>query len=347
MPKSSYKIMKLVTQFCATSLDELLLKRAMLTPIVVPELRQLLTRLQNLQLWHCSWKSDLLAELFSQRFELRTLSLSTSAFISGNALMLQAIQVNFPQLRSFSLVGFTDNSFKCFLKMNPQLKEIRINRCRQLTGQIIQSLAKYTQIEEIQFSDILNIDENAEYFRQLRALKSIDIDFKGGSRSFTAAIKALVEARIPLECLYLQRFESNAEFVNRMVQLKQLKKIEFVDSANMNSSDIVTIVSNLSELSELYCDDLLSVEDLVKVVRNVPKLQKVQLELTRETAPTFEAKTFIEIRDLIAARQEKLRFDLFVVRDDADIEPNVPEELREANEHIFRIVFALDRQNCL
>lgn len=109
----------------------------------------------------------------------------------------------------------------------------------------------------------------------------------------------------------------------------------------------MTIVSNLSELTELYCDELLSVEDLVKVVRSGPKLQKLQWELTRETTPTFDANTFIEIRDVIAARQEKLRFDLMVVRDYTDIEPNVPAELRKANEHIFRIVFTLDRQNCL
>lgn len=108
MPKSSYEVMKLVTQFCATSLDELFLKKVMLTSIVVPELRQLLFRLQNLQLWFCSWKSDLLAELFSQRFELRTLSIE---FNSGKVLILQAIQVKLSKLRSFivsGVDGFTD-----------------------------------------------------------------------------------------------------------------------------------------------------------------------------------------------------------------------------------------------
>lgn len=348
--EKSEQVMEVMIQYSETlaTLNELSLKDVLFTPRVVPKLQRLLLRLQVLKIWYYTdvWAwipKSLQTELFSYCSELRALVLM------GHSITLCNTRVSFPILRSFYVRDsnrIENDVVENLLKTSPQLKEIHFVKCNNIHDEtLVQSIAQYTpdiELISIKKSSVVilgNYVHNTEPWRQLTKLKSLHWYCEG--TSFSPILKEIVASQIPLECFQLSSFRSDAEFVRGIVELKRLKKIKFVSAMKMALSDILEIVSNLCELTELtviysYC---LTITDLPEVLRRGPKLQKIQCEITMQAVITFDDNLFIEIRDMIAARDEKLPLNLELVCQfpHEELHPNVSGKLLNANEDIFRI----------
>lgn len=208
--------MKSIAHNCATTLTELSLKCVQFTA-VVSQMQPVFSLLKILELVSC-W-DDRTSEsdefkLFSICPELHTLSLNNCGTASN-------IELTFHKLKSFAIVysdTVTEQSIENVLEMNPQLKEIKIIQCYQVTNRIIRSIAKHTpRVEKVILNNNKEVNEfdfveNVKHLKRLNELKTLEIDCE--HKPFAPVLRELIATNIHLEYLQLHNFYSDAEIVN-------------------------------------------------------------------------------------------------------------------------------------
>lgn len=329
---NSARVLRVLTKYCVESLIELELRSFVFNASAIRGMQPMLSRLHVLKLHHCTFASTAVAsKMFSFCSELHTLSIIRSSGFDAT--------MTFPKLKSIcvhdnlSVFVVPIEPIKHFLCLNQQLKEIDIDLCN-LSSEVMHSIVKYTpQIEKLALrSYTQDFIEYTKYLKELTALKSLHINFGGESQN--TLFTELVAAHIPLECLRLNSFQSDREFVNGITKLKQLKKLELTCSVEMNVSDILKIVSRLTELTELeVAIPSILVADLVEIVRRAPKLKKLVFHHTANCKPLFGVYWFMEIKDVLRKRAEKCRLDLAM----ENVKVDVPGVLIRANVDILGV----------
>lgn len=253
-----------------------------------------------------------------------------------------------PKLSSLKIrCGDTNESVENFLKVNSQLKELEIVECSEITGDVVRSIVQYTpQIEKIAMLEIggttdagTDFIENAKYWMQLTALKSLKMDCR--FRSFLPVIDGLVEAQAPLECLHLINLKADADIFDRIATMNRLKELKFGNIVNFELSNVLMTVSRLTELNILHLSLKVGVTSLVKIVQaSAPNLCKLEVNLGFVRNWVLDETHFKAILDAIQERQAIRRFEIKLHASPFWPTMNkVPKDLLKANEKTLKITF--------
>lgn len=337
-------ILELIDQYCGESLNELSLERIDLKPENASQMRPLLSSLTTLKLRECRWETEALGvemssfcsqleDLFIQNFA-RT-DMDDMSFFDG---------VAFPKLFTADLRGlrFTTESIRNMLMVNPQLKEIYIIDCLEVTSEIFPAIVRYVpQIEFFSFKHgfgRLDEGENTNCLKHLASLKSLRLKFSG--RSISSFITELAAAHVPLEHLDLSDFRSNRTFYRGISQLKKLKKLRLDHGYLRLSSTPGGLFSMVRQLSELTHLDLtvmaISRTDLAGIIRCAPKLRRLHLEFPYYHPEILTEKEYEEILDVVASRAEKCHLEIVLVSPRNILV--APTELLSANEDKLKFI---------
>lgn len=145
----------------------------------------------------------------------------------------------------------TVRKFQEFLYNNHQLKNIKLNFCKNLTSSIAKDLAMHaSNLEHLTFhfwSDDdcqSNFDANIVHLSQLPKLKSLSI--RWDKFSTAALINSLGDNKVPIEQLEIEKKAS--DFIESLPKMKWIKKLTLV-----NSSDdmLINIANSLPMLHEI------------------------------------------------------------------------------------------------
>lgn len=351
-------LLGLIDQYCVDSLDELSMHRIYFTAHDVSKLQPILKRLTTLNLHNCVWRSMPVGEQMSLACsELQTLRVTynpdcyyfaSSAFVTG---------VAFPKLKCFSIEncgGTTIKSIQKMLEVNPQLNELNIVLCNQVSDEILPSIVRNVpQIEKISFRSIYptkNFIKNAKNLKELTELKSLDM-FCCYKR-ILPVIGELAAAHVPLECLKLEQFVLNQEVFNGISKLGKLKELHLIDidddgGQGMECSDgMLKMIRNLSELTHLRLHVAAFVGDeLVEIIRCAPKLHKLILELQVSEQSLHEVceavidgEVYNDILDVLATREGMCCLEITFIPAWQQF-LNVPITVLKANEDKLKIIF--------
>lgn len=339
-PVYCLRVMKMVDRYCGDQLKELLLFNCGFTADLMPILRSMLSRIQTLRLEGCRFGEESIgneaSEIFSFCSELRTLWIEYPKHLNW------AVRVKCPKLESFAVVldrAITNKTIGRILELNPQLKEIKIQRCIAITSQIIPSITRYApRIEKI---TICFVETSHDFARNLKHLKSLtllnSLDLGCAGERISPVINELAAANIPLETLKIMRSVSDDELVMAIANLRRLKKLRLERNTNMKAFDVLMIAKNLDELTELSIEvKEFTGNDLLETIRNAPKLRKLELSIfTEYKAAILDSNWYMEIRGVIATRKENSALEIILGKSMV----NVPDKLLKANHHLLKIRF--------
>lgn len=338
-------VLESLTQHVGETLIGLILENIDFTNAIMPIIRPSLSRLREINLKGCSWEVDTdLSGMILSCPELVTLSIHgiSNSFGTRRFLPLIFPVQNLPELVSFTVIcchHIQENSFRKFLKMNPQLKEIEIDSCPIITiPSIVQCCPQIVKLKYVSF-ELLDFIENAKQLARLTALKSLHL-YCGGY-PIAPAIHELVVARIRLDCLQLHSFISSEELMNGILQLNELnglKELEIAAGESVELKDILKIVNRLNELTTLKLSSKsIFPGHLVHIVRFAPKLQLLEYDFLDKTRLNlkFERYAFESVLSSVAAREPLCRL---VLKMPAQI-VSVPLSLQCANENLLKLVY--------
>lgn len=343
--QSFHDMLESIHQNCGDSLKELSLERVDLTADHIPKMRPVLSRLTTLKLLECSWESEAVGvEMSSYCSLLEELSIKNCCR-TGDADMSFFNGVAFPKLFTTEFCGlnFTTESIRNMLAANPQLKELRINYCSQVTSEDFPAIVRHVpQIEKISLMHIFpvfDLDENARCLKHLTSLKSLQMNLHGISISPT--ITEMAAAHVPLEYLELSDFRSNREFFYGISEFKKLRTLKLRCGDLHFSRAMFYAIRHLTELTHLELEVAPMCENnLLETIRCAPKLRKLVLELPRDQQKVLNENEYKAILDLLVRRAETshLHIEIKARRDVLDL----PIELLTANGELFTIAFMIE-----
>lgn len=332
----SQTLMELVIERCGETLNGLSLECFHFSASIVPKLRPLLSRLQEISLSSCFWESAAVAsDMFSSCPEMHTIS------IDNLDIHLDfPFRGNMPKLESLILTDcptIHEETMRIFFEVNQQLVKVKIGSCTTISDQLIRSIAQCClKIEMMEFDTdsrpTNDFIKNASHLKRSTALKTLSLYCS--QESISPVIAELVAAHIQLESLKLHEFESDQELVDGISKMKTLEKLELHPANDIESNEILAIVSNLNELNHLNVTGCsLLPEDLVQIVRCAQKLRflkyfRTKLRYDRQ----FGETEFREILRLVAGRGAPLVLNL------RSWYADVPNQLRVANANSLQIL---------
>lgn len=340
---NSQRIMETIVQHCGETLIDLRLEDFTFTSDMISSLESLIKRSRILRTVHCQNDAS---EMLSLCTEFRTLSMVNVQNIYSKHLNF-LIPLTILRLKSLNIIrchSIQNGTIEKFLHANPQLEEVKIEWCDQITDRIFESVAKYApQIEKFSMRsyDRLDFVKSAVHFKKLTALKWLEIYC--GNELISPVINELAAAHVPLKCLILSEFIASRKLFNGISQLKQLETLQFFNGTNvhLHIRGIVQMVGCLTKLSDLrfFGFHNLTTTDFLKIIRCAPKLRHLQFFPNQ----TFGIDLYLEICELVRKREEMCRLEINLQSDvQSNLQsssPFIPEELLEANSHLLKITF--------
>lgn len=170
--------------------------------------------------------SDVNIYNFNYHSQLRRLKVSGS-----HTTELKWLIQSFPKLEmvNFSLLHqLQHNQAIRFLKLNPQLKSLTIDICKQIPQQVFENISSHTpNLEKLDFrGKSLNQNEPLIHISNLWYLNSLRIRLKDEIPA-EILIDSLIENNVPIEILEIisELYDSTYSKLN-VRQLKQLKKLK-------------------------------------------------------------------------------------------------------------------------
>lgn len=338
----SRSFFEIFVQFCGKTLNELQLCAITFTKDHIPIMEPLLRRLQKMTLDKCQFDAGFDASrMFSLCAELHAVSF-TGIPSPGNWIF--PINVNIPNLKSLRIfymisenISIDNKSLRKFLEVNPQLKEIEIDKCYSVSNENLQSIIKYApQIEKLKILIYIHDwVELARHLKQLGALQWFDASCRG--HSFTSIINELAASHIPLKCLCLDSFFGDEGLFDGISKLKQLRTLVFGKGKGMELSDILKMIECLSDLSDLrFWSGQVTASHYLKIVQCAPKLQYLQIKSydSRNREIIFDISLYKKILEVVANRNEPMiRLDIKLQRDSL----KVPQTILNANRKWLKI----------
>lgn len=307
--RQTLDLMTLINRYCHATMMDLAFENVPLTAGANVILQPLLSRLVTLKLKSCWYESVSATEMLSFCTELQSFSVDSMddfPFIEAK-----------PKLESLSVTSVRHRNEKIldFLKANRQLKEMKIDRC-VVPNDFIQSIVQFVPgIEKISYTrnsygGADRFIANAKYFKQLSALKSLEVDCE--HQSFSPVMQELVAARIALKCLKLKYFKSDLSLVNAMAEMTGLEELELVDGEGMEISEVLLIIRQLTELTHLNLELRgLSASDMVEIVRCTPKLR--EFKYCRWIGDsTFDESVYQQMLKVVSSRDAKCQLNIIL-----------------------------------
>lgn len=210
------------------------------------------------------------------------------------------------------------------MKPNPQLKQIELKSCYTLDDSILQTIAMYApQIEIFEFRTDNNQEYkgNIKYFRQLREMKSLNLEIYCDPQYIQATVYEIGLANIRLESLDLALFQNTRQFIEGISKIPTLKTLRLSDVYDLRASHLIEICKQLKELTEIQidCTDFkMTVDELLNLIQNAKKLQSFIYSTWKAAQPTLiniDAETFKKLVRIISQRNEKTHFVLHLSDD--------------------------------
>lgn len=267
--------LELVASHCGSTLKKLYFTGVTLNAAILQKFRPVFARLHILRVNRCEL-SNAFIQILRSCSELKALAIIES---TGS---WQLSGYNLPKLETVVLLkgNFELHCMESFLECNPQIKNIMIRHV-ETTGNIISKIAQHLPlVESIVVRCRQDIIEQPSFGPvAFKSLKRLYIDCTP-SRS-ASVITALAATRVPLE--HLELYDWNDSVVDAICNLKTIKTLYWFRARNLPLSQLIRICRQLSELVDLlvcriYLDadrHKLVATDLLTIVRNAPKLQRI------------------------------------------------------------------------
>lgn len=292
-------IFDLIGLYCGGTLSELYLFNCHITDEIGIALRPLLRNLKMLRLFYCkhsvlfgrmlaSWSPELRILLAGQDHDNRN---------RGNIRLDDVLRQSFPKLELLGLskafLANNDN-LEEFLKLNPQLKAIRLVSCPEIDGRIFRSIAIHVpDIEAIHIDRVSTVNDiNVRYVGQLHSLSTLKLAIHGvglmgnyrPDDTFIPLILCEIQAaNIPLQHLHLFCMKENCKMIDNIVdtimKINLLKTLWIIGFDRLTESHVLSICKQLKELSELDLREnkiVMTADFLFDIVKYAQKLQSLQ-----------------------------------------------------------------------
>lgn len=335
----------LLIRYCSGTLTHLSLRRTLLPNEVVLKMRPLFRGIHKLGLFN----RELPALSASWFPELRELELGN--IIPNQSFQYDCLHETFPKLERISfhsLHGFMNYDIEKILQCNPKLKEIELDKCKNLGTNTLWAIAEYAKkVEKLNLNfHFQKPNPNAKYFSGLHKLSSLALCLLFEPDYVTSVICEIAEAGIPLKYLRLgglwmeKNSSTQQAFIDGMSKLTKLETLVLVKSQGLNATDINSICEHLKDLRELQLESFvaLTADDLLMLVGNAEKLEQVLLV---DTFPIydhgrkcniiidFDGKTFQKIVNIVKKRSKRTRLNIYLNTDCYNVA--IPDELAKAN----------------
>lgn len=271
--------------------------------------------------------------------------LKTLSITRGEALGL--LMENFPELESFSMAGMklNGNDFADFLRRNSQLKEIAINNCDEVNGNILRSIATHVpQIETVHIDFRSQkggtFQENQMYLCKMNKLKNLGVTSIGSS--FASTLNKIAKAKVPLEYLQLETDDVDdapnrvTQYINGISELSKLKRLVLCYNMCLNATDVLQICGNLRELRELIIlcvTPALSADHLVELIRNGEQLEKI---FCSGRGDIMDVDTYLQMVEILKRRRVMRHLTVYLWTLNTG-STNIPEEMIKKNAHILTL----------
>lgn len=320
--------MEEVVRYCGRTLTELKFSYVTFTAQLITILEPLLRRLRILELHKCRYDT----RIFSLCAELHSLSLCDIERFPN--------RIHMPKLESLIISrcnGIQNASIKIFLEVNPQLKELRFEWCRDTTPEIIQSIAQFApQIETLIYAFPISDFDLIEHYYNLKKLTRLKrLQILWPNKSVSPIISEIAAANVPLEFFQLTSImDKDKQLFSAISELNQLKTLMISGGKILSVPDLMTMFGCLSELTYLHIDaDGFPVSDsqYLEIIRRAPKLQHLVLGSNRGVI--LDVNLYKRILELIAIRCGQYRLEIEFKREFV----KVPRELLQANRDLLKI----------
>lgn len=356
-----YKTLKLLNLYCAGTLIEINLVGFDIDDDIALMIRSVLFNLRELRLERCKFGNLFLEMLPFCAPELREMHFYYIRHLNDEWKWVKfyGLHQPFENLTKLTLHHIDDVKnidIEEFLKWNPQVRQIDISACGNLSDAIYRSIGIHTpHIETLRCDAIKQTDQwrnNAKYFGQLKNLCSLETNvYPGYSSAFLlSAICAMGAGRVPLTHLRLAHVVLHGQlfqFIVGISQLKTLKVLKLECIEGLDWIDIHEICKHLRQLSELHLDTimpalLLTANDLLETVRNAKKLEFLYINKWRfddAEEKCFDVDMYLEMVEIVGRRREKIHLLVSVssgrglLRDAAQI----PKKLFKRYENILTL----------
>lgn len=200
---------------------------------------------------------------------------------------LDQLRENGPKLEFMELLGVKNADIGEFLKLNPQLREIRSTFGGNHTDSMLPLIAKYVpKIERIEFGTKMKTNrDNTKYFAQMRELKLLALEANDDRSYVPSAVHELGSANIALEGLKLYSFDSSHLFIEGISKLDRLKTLNLRFVKNLTAPHLIEICERLTELLEIWLFEVflnMTEDDLLKIIRVSVSKNDVLVKLNGE-----------------------------------------------------------------
>lgn len=339
-PKSKFEknIFGLISLYCTGSLTELSVVSCDITVETGNTLRPMFLHLHKLSLISCRCSKIFGQTLSFWSPEIRQLKFETNILISDHRWFRNiddVLRQSFPKLMFFSLRDMSsikNDDLEEFLKLNTQLKKIRLIGCRKIDVGCFKSMATHVpDIEAIHIGTTritYGNEQNLESLGKLKRLNTLKLynSLEGYlshrvSRTFvTSVLHVIDEYNVPLQHLHVHcdsRFERTEQVVDAILKLKTLRTLSLTDIPRLKMAHILRICKHLGELSELQLQRIefvISAEDLLEIIKCAPKLQSLYYFVSAavwdvfKTARSRESNSNVRKKARVGAAKT-LRFD--------------------------------------
>lgn len=283
-----FDIFRCCVRYCSERLTDLRLSELDMNGSSLEIIRSILRHLRKLNISSCTNTESFLKALPKLSPGIESLILNDYSSRISHEIGYGGLIQNFSELREIELSGLNIHNgfFEGFVSLNPQLKKVEINSCKNLDDRILQSIALHLpQIEELVFGGVKRTDaSNVKYLSHLQELKSFKMWGAFLLTIFWAPMLEIWEidyAHSPLENLSVEffHFDENADrFFAAISKLENLKTFALNYCFGLSLSNIEDFCKQHCEITELILSDVLdqvlSVADLLNIVQNAEKLKK-------------------------------------------------------------------------
>lgn len=296
------KILELVIRYCSRTLTELSFLQIVVEDEMVGEMRPLLERLEKLSIRFCIIGQAFLDSLPLWSPELRELELLLFCPWEGPVLRYDVLKSH-KKLMKISLNHahhIQNDDIEEMLKCNPQITKIQLVTCRGINHQIFRSIAYHAlNVEILVFRGISLGREDAQYFAEMKNLKSLTFDFTHSPLlNILYAFQQIVAANIPLKNLCLQEMRDSDNIIMSMVideilKLKELEELTVKNSQGLTEYHVNKFSKYLPKLRDLritlYFRSYFTLDKITKWIRNADKLEILYYTMRRDdrTYPTL------------------------------------------------------------
>lgn len=335
-PWEGNRLVELVTRYCGSELRKLDLEKVDIEDErLLGTLRPLFSRLHELSVLDCKFS---ILPILSSCLELQMLELNCVDVANADENVIHSIfNQNFPKLTTaaVSVDNMDEIHFENFVNMNPQLKVLAISLLNESILQVIaQSIPLIEKLELIFETGEIRL-ASADDLNRLSALSALTLNgiCSTGMDSHNVSIILNSIANLQIKCLEFTDIFLEDEHIEQLCKLSSIEKLVFSGEIRTEFEELPNICNSLPLLEELTvnnCDEAITADELVQLIKGAKKLKSISFNKT-----VIDADTFDNILHIVSQREERIPLRI-TLHDSAE---KLPQAILDAHEDFLRIIY--------